>query len=712
MKASVENKILTGFAASLLALAGMGWLSYRTMTDSIAAQGWVTHTREVISDLETVLATLTAAETEQRGYLLTGGPKFLADCQTAVRQLPGQLARLRQITADNPAQQQELDRLEPLVRQRLALLDERSALFQESGLQAATQKPVMEGGQVVMNDIRASIGKMRSTEERLLADRQQRSRDSMRLSSVVIIAGGALAVAIGVVAILLIHRDLKLRARTEMELQTTKAQLQAILDNTPAMVFLKDKAGRYLFVNRRFAQLAGRSEEEIIGKDGFELFKHELAEAARVHDRQVLTSGRPMEFEETILYPDGPHTHLAVKFPLCDASGKIFATGGVSSDISERKRTEQMRDDLDRFFAVSLDFLCIANADGYFKRVSPAVTDILGWSVEEFLSRPFISFVHPDDRAATLREVERQVVAGEKVFQFENRYQRKDGSWRVLSWRSIPQPDGLMYATARDVTEQKRAEEEIMRQKRELEATNQELEAFSYSVSHDLRAPLRHIDGFVGLLAKQAAGKLDDRSRRYLGIIADSARRMGALIDDLLVFSRMGRAELHRIKVSPDSLIHETVDALQGEMNGRRIVWKIGALPEVEADPTMLRQVWANLIGNAVKYTRPRDPAEIEIGCNDDNGEFVFHIRDNGVGFDMQYTHKLFGVFQRLHRSEDFEGTGIGLANVQRIVHRHGGRVWAEGKLDGGATFFFSLPKTQSQLKDNHHGPFQTHPAG
>jgi PAS domain S-box-containing protein len=351
---------------------------------------------------------------------------------------------------------------------------------------------------------------------------------------------------------------------------------------------------------------------------------------------------------------------------------------------------------------LSLDLLCIASADGYFKRVSPAVTEILGWTPEEFLARPYLDFEHPDDHAATLLEVEKQIKAGQRVLQFENRYRHKDGSWRVLSWCSMPHGE-LMYAIARDMTEKNAAATQIaalsaeqQRRAAQLEAVNKELEAFSYSVSHDLRAPLRHIDGFVDLLRKQSGDKLDERSRRYLQVITDAARQMGHLIDDLLVFSRMGRAELRQQTVDVDALVHEAVTTLQSETNGRHITWKIAPLPQVQADAAMLRQVWVNLIANAVKYSRPRDPAVIEIGCAAETPvEYEFFVRDNGVGFDMEYVDKLFGVFQRLHRAEEFEGTGIGLANVRRIVLRHGGRTWAEGKVDAGATFYFTLPKSR-----------------
>jgi len=230
----------------------------------------------------------------------------------------------------------------------------------------------------------------------------------------------------------------------------------------------------------------------------------------------------------------------------------------------------------------------------------------------------------------------------------------------------------------------------------ELESSNKELESFAYSVSHDLRAPLRHVVGFSELLQKQAASLLDDKSQRYIKTILDSAKKMGKLIDDLLSFSRIGRAETKKSLVNLEQLVKDVVSEIEQETRGREIAWKIDALPVCYGDRSMLMLVLANLVSNAVKFTRMRTRAEIEIGCADgDNDDLEVFVRDNGAGFDMQYANKLFGVFQRLHRADEFEGTGIGLATVQRIIHRHGGKVRAEGAVDQGATFYFSLPKAQ-----------------
>jgi K+-sensing histidine kinase KdpD len=261
--------------------------------------------------------------------------------------------------------------------------------------------------------------------------------------------------------------------------------------------------------------------------------------------------------------------------------------------------------------------------------------------------------------------------------------------------------------TARDhlqveLEQRKRREDEIRKlnnelakRARDLETSNNELESFAYSVSHDLRAPLRHVVGYSELLQKQASSLLDEKSRRFMHTILESSKRMGNLIDDLLAFSRIGRTETKNTLVSLDQLVKEVVAEIGQDTTGRDIVWKIHPLPVCYGDRSMLKLVIANLFANAVKFTRMRAPAEIEIGCADREDEVEVFVRDNGAGFDMQYVDKLFGVFQRLHLPEEFEGTGIGLATVRRIIHRHGGEVRAEGGVDQGATLYFSLPKAQ-----------------
>jgi signal transduction histidine kinase len=258
----------------------------------------------------------------------------------------------------------------------------------------------------------------------------------------------------------------------------------------------------------------------------------------------------------------------------------------------------------------------------------------------------------------------------------------------------------------RQEDEIRKLNQELGKRAAELEATNEELESFAYSVSHDLRAPLRHVAGYSELLQRQASSLLDEKSQRFIRTILESAKRMGNLIDDLLAFSRIGRAETKKTEVDLEQLVQEVVAEIGQDTKSRDIAWKIGALPVCYGDRSMLKLVVINLVSNAVKFTRMRGPAEIEIGCVDRNKKEVeVFVRDNGAGFDMQYANKLFGVFQRLHLPEQFEGTGIGLATVQRIVHRHGGKVRGEGTVDQGATFYCSLPKAQGAAERTANAP-------
>jgi PAS domain S-box-containing protein len=298
-----------------------------------------------------------------------------------------------------------------------------------------------------------------------------------------------------------------------------------------------------------------------------------------------------------------------------------------------------------------------------------------------------------------------------RVWHGEIKNKAKDGSFYWVDATIMPFLDDLgkprQYVAIRnDITERKAAEEKILQLNLELEqrviqrtgqleAANEELEAFSYSVSHDLRAPLRTVNGFAGIVLKDFGPQLPEEGRGYLERIRAGALRMGGLIDDLLAFSRLSRQAVNRQAVNSAGIVNEVLDELKPQREGRQIEIKIGELPACHGDPALLKQIWVNLIANAIKYTRGREPAIIEIGCPRENGGDIFSVRDNGAGFDMKYANKLFGVFQRLHREDQFEGTGVGLAIVQRIVHRHGGRVWAKAEVNRGATFYFTIGETK-----------------
>ncbi len=327
--------------------------------------------------------------------------------------------------------------------------------------------------------------------------------------------------------------------------------------------------------------------------------------------------------------------------------------------------------------------------------------EIIGQSISVFFTWEDLQEGRPEKILKTAKEEGRCLDEGWRL--------RKDGSrfWSQVAITAVRDAGGRLSGfskVARDVTERKQAEEQIrqlnsdlelrvVQRTEQLEAANNELEAFSYSISHDLRAPVRHIEGFVEMLQRTAASELSPDNRAVLKTIAKSAHHMNHLIDDLLTFSRMGRTEMLFTRLSLRQLFEHVRSDIGPELRERKIVWSIGRLPEIRGDPVTLRQVLVNLLSNAVKYTRHCPEARIEVGVLDAKNEIVVFVRDNGVGFDQQYANKLFGVFQRLHSSSEFEGTGIGLAIVRRIISRHRGRTWAEGVVNKGATFYFSLPK-------------------
>jgi PAS domain S-box-containing protein len=417
---------------------------------------------------------------------------------------------------------------------------------------------------------------------------------------------------------------------------------------------------------------------------------------------------------ETVRYrKDGSPVNVIVSVAPILTGSEWAGTVAVYTDITERKRAESqreaaleaLRESEERFRLFMHHFPGLAYIkdtatralfanQGFLTYLNIAPAEILGKTNQEIFPTEFAERVTADDR---------RVLESGQSEEIEEHYGGR--VWSTYKF-ILPQPDQppLLGGFTLDITERTRAEEEIRRLNDELEqrvvertaqleAAVKELEAFSYSVSHDLRAPLRAIDGFTRILVEDYGPSLDAEGKRVCAVISDNTQHMGQLIDDLLAFSRLSRADMRPMAIDMEALAEAAFRQLTTPESRERIDFRLGSLPPAVGDPTLIGQVWMNLLSNALKFSSGRERAVVEVGCQESEGESIYYVRDNGAGFDMRYAGKLFGVFQRLHSEREFEGTGVGLAIVQRMIYRHGGRIWGEGEVDKGAAFFFTLPR-------------------
>ena len=510
------------------------------------------------------------------------------------------------------------------------------------------------------------------------------------------------------------------RVRQEEALRESDARYRDLIQALPAAVYTCDERGRIMLYNQAAVDLWGREPE--VGKDSWcgswKIYRPDGAPLPLDECPMAVTlrEGRAIRGEEIVIErPDGTRRHvLPHPEPIRDAEGAIVGAINMLIDVSPLQQAERAMAHLAAIVMSSEDAIISKDLQGIVTSWNGAAERLFGYTAKEMIGQP-VSRLIPPERHNEEPGILERIRRGESIDHYETVRRRKDGTDLHISLTVSPLIDlhGKIIGASKishDITEQKRVEEALgerdralttvndalQKQTAALAEANKELESFSYSVSHDLRSPLRTIDAFIHILEEDHGPHLNAEAHRCLTIVGKAAVQASELIDDLLEFSRLGKQGISLCAVMMADLARETADDVRITQKDRKVDLIIGDLPPCRGDRRLMKIVWANLLANAFKYTINRNEATVEVGwMPDDRSEewVTYYVKDNGVGFNMKYVHKLFGVFQRLHRKEDFDGTGVGLAIVQRIVQRHGGRVWAEGKVDGGATFFFSLQK-------------------
>jgi len=571
MKVSFEKTVLLGFALSFSVLAFIGFASYKSGQHYANSSELIDHTHRVIESLDNVLVCMSEAESGIRGYVITNEEVFLKPFYQSIQQRRQSLATLKGLVADNPLQTKRLQRLDSLTAAKTNRLVAYIATSRREGLKAAIEISKSGIGRQLMNEISILVRDMQDEESNLLLGRTQQLRNNASLSGLVNFIGTLGALCLLIAIYFLLMSEIRRRNRAEEEMTKTNAFLNAILENIPNMIFVKDAVDlRFVRFNKAGEDLLGMPREELIGKNDYDLFPESQAAFFTAKDREVLNKQLPQNIEE--------------------------------EPIQTRLKGER--------------------------------------------------WLHTK---------------------------------KILLLNEQRQPAYLL-GISEDITELKKHQDAITQ-------LNRELEAFSYSVSHDLRAPLNAINSIATIFEDQYAEKLDAEGIRMLGLLRKTSQRMSALIQDLLAFARLGKQEVQKAPVDMSKLAKQAFEEVVSLTLTPKTEFIANGVPAASGDAAMIYQVLVNLLSNAVKYSSQNSHPRIVFGAERHESGTVYYVKDNGVGFDMKYSDKLFHVFQRLHQEPEFDGTGLGLAIIDRIVSKHGGKVWAEGKTGEGATFFFTLGK-------------------
>lgn len=722
MKTSFNQKL---FLFSLLLLAGIGftgYVVYKSNQKLSESARWVQHTEQIIYESGNILSLTKDIQAAARGYAMTRDTDFLSPLYPAEADIFKNIERLRGLVKDNPSQLPRIDSLAWYARTRLDFSYKTIRVRNENGLQAALDLTATKEGKRYTDRIRQITADIQAEENVLLKARQQDNERSVRVFNRVWMGMFVLMAVFTILFFTAVGNYMLQQKKHAQEIKRWNDNLQQKINEIADFKALFESApGLFLIllpdlvidgVSDEYLTATMTKREEITGRHLFEVFPDnpDDAQADGVSNLRASLN--------TVLKTKAAHAMAIQKYdirrtdgtfeerywspfnkPVLNAQGEVVYIIHSVQDVTQRIKDEaellRATGEIKELYNKAPCGYFSVDANILMSNVNETLLQWLGYTAEEMLGKmkyeDLLSDESREQHLSTFETVFADYVKNGYVNDLEYVFKRKDGTTFPALVNSIAVLDDSgnfvsSRSTVFDYTERNKAEEK-------LKSVNKELEAFSYSVSHDLRAPLRAVHGYTQILLEDYQSKLDEEALRLMNNIMGNAKKMGQLIDDLLAFSRLGRKELMKQTISMQDMVANVCDELTIAEHSGKLEFVIGNLPKVQADAVTIKQVWVNLISNAMKYSKLKPKQVIEIGAQTNNHEITYYIKDNGAGFDMRYANKLFGVFQRLHTEQEFEGTGVGLAIVQRVIAKHGGRVWAEGKVGEGAVFSFALPR-------------------
>lgn len=698
MRHSFETKVHAAFAAAVLVVAVLAATTWRVSQDTFEAALQVSHTKEVLERLAKAKGDTLLIESLTRGYIISGDAEQLAERDAVISEREKSLRRIKELTANNARQQERWMQLREAADARLAVSDRAVQIRATEGFDAARVFSVTAPVRETRERYFRVLHEMEEDEIQRL---EKHGADWLRVRNMAVATGALtslILIALLSTTFFLIRRQFRATEATRRALELANARIGAILDTVAEGVITIDERGNVETLNPAAERVFGYAAAEVVGRNIKMLMPepyHSQHDKCLEHYRTT-GKARIIGINREVMgkRKDGSTFPMELAVSEMRLGGERHYTG-IARDISERKQAESQ---FNRFFELSLDMMCISSADGYFKRVSPAFTKTLGWSTEEILARPFLDFVHPDDNAATRREVERQVNAGESVMQFENRYLHKDGSWCVLSWRSVPQEDGLMFATARDITRSKETEQTVVAAKNEAEEANAAKDIFLATMSHEIRTPL---NGLLGMLELLGLSGLSHEQRRTLEIACDSGRGLVRIIDDVLDHAKIeaGKLEIRLEPVSMADLLRRVLDTYHAVASAKDLTLRQAVDPRISpwllADPLRTSQILNNLVSNALKFTT-EGYVEVcaELLEHSGGADTVrLSVEDTGIGIDPEMQQRLFQPFEQAGAvtARLYGGTGLGLSISRRLAEMMGGAIEVNSAPGKGTTMSVTL---------------------